>query len=73
MKIYEAARMANELGKGMIREPDLNNYMNSVIVPTNSYNRCIGTLNRESSSELRRFNPSPEDLIADDWVVETPR
>lgn len=73
MKIYEAARVANILGRGIIREPDLKKCTNAVILPTNSYNCCIGTLNRESSSELRRFNPSPEDLIADDWVVETPR
>lgn len=66
MKIYEAVPKASELGKGIVRECYLKQI--HAILPTNSYNGCIGMI-KSSTSELRRWNPSSEDLMADDWLV----
>ena len=74
MKIHEAAKIASETGQGMVLEHELKERGKhiDVIVPTNSYNCCIG-ISKEGSSELRRWNPSPEELTASDWLVVDPK
>lgn len=66
MKVYEAAEEAVKNGKA-IRRGD----MPDVMVPTNTYDACVGFF---EFSRFRRWNPTPEDLAADDWeVVELKR
>ena len=71
MKIHDAARLAGELGKGIRRR---GGEVRDIIVPTNTYNCCMGILLDDTRPEEelkigRCWNPCPEDLVADDWEM----
>lgn len=75
MYIHEAVRKAVEENGRIIRSsgrgPESDIY--SVITPTNSYDTCLITVfhNGKPRRTAGRWNPSADDLMADDWTVIT--
>lgn len=72
MGIQEAVKHAVEKN-GYIRRKDLNNmgmWSDTLIRPTNSYDCCI-ILSKKENRQSRCWNPTADDLIADDWEVIT--
>lgn len=76
MNIAEAVREAIETGKCITRESvegeTGKSYRQTRIRPTNSYANCIictYDMNGEEIHHCRNWNPSAEDLMADDWVL----
>lgn len=76
MKISEAVKRAVEEGKYIQREgiEGLFNksFHQTKIKPTNSYASCIVYTFDQKGNEIRHcknWNPSAEDLMADDWVL----
>lgn len=73
MHIHEAAKKALEESGLIIRtsakEPESNIY--SAIRPTNSYDACRLITMRAGKTEkaCRWWNPTADDLMADDWTV----
>lgn len=76
MVISEAVKQAMENGKYIQRETvegiyDLS-FHQTKIKPTNSYGFCIVYTFDQKGNEIRHcknWNPSAEDLMADDWVL----
>lgn len=83
MYIQEAVKEAVEINsnskkKAFIRRADLNSGMlesQTYIYPTNSYDCCVGvnfsSITRRSEWQSRFWNPTANDLTADDWEVVT--
>lgn len=73
MKIHEAAKIAAEENKLMIRKSvsEIFGGITGAIKPTNSYDTCLlyridtdGTM-----KYVRCWNPTLDDLTADDWMI----
>ena len=76
MNIAEAVREAVETAKRITKESiegELGkSYHQTRIRPTNSYANCIVytyDINGKEIHHCRNWNPSAEDLLADDWVL----
>lgn len=73
MYIYEAASEALKTNGKMYRklEPINAEGISIIIKPTNSYESCILLVcsDGEIKGSCRHWNPSAEDLMADDWSV----
>lgn len=74
--IHEAVKTALEENKMIIRasakEPESEVY--AVIRPTNSYDACILIVRGRDANYTRAcrcWNPTADDLMADDWTVIT--
>lgn len=72
MHIHEATAEAARSGKCIARE-SVDGYGTSMIKPTNTYDTCL-LLYRDGSEDGRfrggrMWNPTLDDLIADDWTV----
>lgn len=73
MRIHEAVKKALEEDALIIRtsakEPESDSY--SAIRPTNSYDTCRLIVIREGKIEraCRWWNPTADDLMADDWTI----
>ncbi len=73
MKIYDAVEKAMKQGKMIYRshvwrEKGLHN---TFIKPTNSYDNCIVItyVDGKETKSCRNWNPTGNDLIADDWEL----
>lgn len=64
MNISTAIKKAMLAGKGITRENEA--YQNVTIIPTNT-DLCMVISNGKSSAV--RWQPSAEDLVAEDWIV----
>lgn len=73
MVISEAVKLAMEQGKMIYREKvnRENEFVDVYINPTNSYNACIVILcnGGKEESSCRNWNPTGDDLMADDWEL----
>ena len=68
MNIHEAAKHAVESGKFIKRQSMI--WMRSKLKLTNTSELCcIIVSEKEERRPYRRWEPSCEDLIADDWIV----
>ena len=65
MKIVKATKQAMLVGKGITRKNEL--WKNITLIPTNT-DCCIIVVNGNKSSAIR-WQPSADDLIAEDWIV----
>lgn len=75
MRIYEAVNQAIE-ASGRIRRKSAvaaNISRHAEIIPTNSYDTCILVIVSDKGTEksCRCWNPTADDLMADDWEVIT--
>lgn len=73
MNIQEAVKTAMEKD-GCIRRKKINSGMicsNTMIKPTNSYDCCILVIKGKENRQSRFWNPTADDLVADDWEVIT--
>ena len=75
MRIHEAVKQAIE-ASGRIRRTSTvatNVSRHAEIVPTNSYDTCILTIvsDGEMEKSCRCWNPTADDLMAEDWEVVT--
>lgn len=68
MNIVEAIKEALPKGKGIARKAWNDTWLDTVIIPTNSSECCIVTTFGKHSS-APRWNPTADDLTADDWVL----
>lgn len=73
MHINEAVKQALEVGGEIYRESaklDCSDIY-ATIKPTNSYDTCILIVKAKKSDKRssRNWNPTADDLIADDWQV----
>ncbi len=73
MVISEAVKLAMEQG-GMIYRKGIwsdKGFSNVFIRPTNSYDNCIVVKYQDGKekSSCRNWNPTAEDLMADDWEL----
>ena len=73
MKISEAVQLAMEQ-EGMIYRKGIwsdKGFSNVFIRPTNSYDNCIVVKYQDGKekSSCRNWNPTAEDLMADDWEL----
>lgn len=73
MHINEAVKKALE-SKGFIyREAEIKKFSGNyaLIQPTNSYDACILIIceNGKAKSGSRCWNPTADDLMADDWTI----
>ena len=75
MYIHEAVEKAvKENGKSSDHpHGDRNPTYNSEITPTNSYDACLITVLHDGKPRKTagRWNPTADDLMADDWTVIT--
>lgn len=74
MNIQEAAKLATQEGKLMIRESTYNRIdgITGAIKPTNTPDNCwiyVKSINSNEIKKIRCWNPKLDDLIADDWKV----
>lgn len=75
MYIHEAIEKAikenGRIIRSSARRPESDLY--SVITPTNSYDTCLITVlyNGKPRRTAGRWNPTADDLMADDWDVIT--
>lgn len=73
MKIHEAAKIAAEENKLMIRKSVSEEFdgITGAIKPTNSYDTCLlYRIGIDGTKEyIRCWNPSLDDLTADDWMI----
>lgn len=76
MRISEAVKQAMESGKYIQRETiegeSGHSFHQTKIKPTNSYGSCIVYTFDQKGKEIhhcKNWNPSAEDLMADDWVL----
>ena len=79
MYIQQAVKIAVEINrnskeKAFIRRKDINSGMiesQTYIYPTNSYDCCIvfslSSMLKRTEKQSRYWNPTADDLIADDW------
>lgn len=73
MNIQEAVKEALEengkIFRSSARKQESDIY--AAITPTNSYETCLLTLMRDGKAERtsRCWNPTADDLMADDWTV----
>lgn len=68
MLIHEAVKEALHQGKGLARKNWDESWLYTTIFPTNSSECCIVT-NRSAQRSHPRWNPTADDLMADDWKV----
>lgn len=73
MVISEAVKLATEQG-GMIYRKEIwsnKGFSNVFIKPTNSYDHCIVVKYQDGKEDscCRNWNPTAEDLMADDWEL----
>jgi hypothetical protein len=66
MNIQRAAMLAKEIGEGMYRH---DRFPYVIIIPTNTAELCMVSSGNKDSGICPRWQPSLEDLIADDWKV----
>ena len=73
MKISEAVEKALEQKKMIYRRniKHETGYRSTFIKPTNSYNACIviSYCEGKETASCRRWNPTGDDLMADDWEL----
>lgn len=69
MNIQDAVKKARET-KGCIKRKSLH-YSRTLIRPTDSYDCCIIFIEGKENQQSRYWNPTADDLIADDWEVVT--
>lgn len=73
MHISEAVKQALEVGGEIYRESAKLDYSDiyATIKPTNSYDTCILIVKakKHDKRSSRNWNPTADDLIADDWKV----
>ncbi len=67
MRIDEAVRKAIEENGSIIRKSTLES--NTRIKPTNTYDCCIIFTIGSNHRQSRYWNPTADDLIANDWDV----
>lgn len=68
MHIHKAIKLAMEIGRGITRERWEAKGLEMNIIPTNTTS-CMIIDCLHSKSPCRRWNPSADDLIADDWEL----
>lgn len=74
MFIQEAVKEAIKKGREIYRKSARNETLNvyATIKPTNTYETCLLTVHSESNEKsCRSWNPTADDLMADDWKVTT--
>lgn len=75
MYIHEAVEKAvkekGRITRSSARRPESDIY--SEITPTNSYDTCLITVLHDGKPRKTagRWNPTADDLMADDWIVIT--
>lgn len=72
MYISEAAKLAAEQGRLMVRKNIISksDTVFGAVQPTNSYERCkLIVFNEDGIRSSRCWNPTQEDLVADDWEL----
>lgn len=69
MNIQNAIKKALEIN-GCIKRRNLH-HSRTLIKPTNSYDCCIIFIRNKENQQSRYWNPTADDLIADDWEVIT--
>lgn len=72
MNIQEATKRALENDAEIYRESAKKQYSDvyATIKPTNSYDTCILIVNKDEKKKCcRNWNPTADDLMADDWSV----
>ena len=72
MFIHEAIEKSLKENKEICRESarDVHADVFATIRPTNSYEACILVINqKDTKKSCRNWNPTADDLIADDWIV----
>lgn len=67
MNIQNAVKHALETN-GCIKRKNLH-YSQTIIRPTNSYDCCIIFVAGKENQQSRYWNPTADDLTADDWDV----
>lgn len=67
MKIDEAVKRAIEENASIIRKSTMKS--NTRIKPTNTYDCCIIFTVGSNHQQSRYWNPTADDLIADDWQM----
>lgn len=67
MNIQDATKKALEENKYIRRESA--NHSMTRIKPTNSYDCCLVVVNGKNRQQGRCWNPTADDLMADDWVI----
>lgn len=75
MRIHEAVKQAIETS-GRIRRTSavaINASRHAEIIPTNSYDACLLIIVSDEKPEksCRCWNPTADDLMADDWEIIT--
>lgn len=65
MNINDAAKVANNTGRGITRKSWGKRPI--MIIPTNTVSCCI--VNRGGQFVSSRWNPNLSDLLAKDWIV----
>lgn len=74
MYIHEAVKEAMENGKMIYRVSTMqtNGARHGAIKPTNTYDECILIVmeDGEPKRSCRAWNPTADDLMADDWEIE---
>ncbi|MBR9213386.1 DUF2829 domain-containing protein [Staphylococcus aureus] len=72
MNIQEATKLAMEKGISIRREKDWKESHRTKILPTNdSFLQCIIS-NSDGTNLIRYWQPSADDLMANDWEVINP-
>lgn len=73
MYIHEAVKLSEETGKSIYRKEWGNTDKGCVITPTNDMDCCTVRLilDGKEVSRCRCWNPTADDLIADDWEMVT--
>lgn len=73
MKIDEAVKQAIETSGRIRRKSAVASPKHAEIIPTNSYDACTLIVVSEDKTEktYRCWNPTADDLMADDWEVLT--
>lgn len=74
MHLRRAVKMAIKEGKEIYRESARKECSDTyaTIKPTSTYDACILTVHREGKKKsCRNWNPTADDLLANDWEVTT--
>ena len=69
MNIVQAVELALKKGLFIRRKSTL--FSSTRIKPTNTYDACLVLIDGEIKRQSRFWNPTADDLVADDWEVVT--
>lgn len=68
MNIKETVELAMKEGKYIYKESEKNEGIEIDIFPTNTWDCCV-LISKDSEKVGKRWNPSANDLVADDWEI----